>query len=262
MGKIRVATLGSEEEQKQKEKAQKKRAEKEAIKAEVKDEAKSEVPEKKGKKKRYKKASESSRTESKRYKENAGLVEQGKIYSLTDALVLLGKMKTVKFDETVELHINTTEKVSGNVVLPHGSGKQTRVAILQPAKDAKAADALITDIQNGMINFDVLVATPDAMPKLARVAKILGPRGLMPNPKSGTVTTNPDQVAKKYADGNMTFKTEAKLPLLHLYVGKLSFGKEKLAENITAVLNAVQSRNIKKATLKSTMSAGIKIQIS
>lgn len=270
MGKIRVATLGDEKaEKKQKQKAEKRRQEKTEGKAvektaeeapqEVKTTAETHLVEKK---KQYKKESGSKRVESKRHKENTSLVDETKTYSLSDGLALLDKMKKIKFDETVELHINTTESgVAGSLTLPHGTGKHTRVAIIAPAKDPKAAEALIAEIQSGKINFDVLVATPDAMPKLARIAKILGPRGLMPNPKAGTVTTKPEDVAKKYEGGQINFKTEAKLPLLHLSVGKVSFGKDKLTENIKTAVTAVQTKNIKNVTLKSTMSAGIRIQV-
>lgn len=194
-----------------------------------------------------------------KYKKVASLVEKNKIYSLAEAIELLDKTHLAKFDETVELHINTSGSLSGSMTLPHGTGKETRVAILAPSKDAAAADALLKEIESGKINFDVLIATPDAMPKLAKVARILGPRGLMPNPKSGTVTPKPEEVAKQYAGGHMTFKTEAKAPVLHLAVGKLSFGKNKLIENIQVALKAVEAKNMKKVVLKSTMSPAVRI---
>jgi large subunit ribosomal protein L1 len=108
----------------------------------------------------------------------------------------------------------------------------------------------------------VLIATPDAMPKLARVARFLGPRGLMPNPKNGTVTPKPDVVAKKYQGGQVNFKTEAKFPILHLTVGKISFGEKKLADNIKTAITAIQTKNIKNMTLKSTMSPGLKVDFN
>jgi large subunit ribosomal protein L1 len=145
------------------------------------------------------------------------------------------------------------------MVLPHGTGKETRVVIANNAADPKHVDELVAAIEAGQISFDVLVATPDTMPKLARVARVLGPRGLMPNPKNGTVTPKPDEVAKKFAGGQINFKTEAKFPLLHLAVGKLSFGEKKLSENIKTALDAIQVKQIKTVTLKSTMSPGIKL---
>ncbi len=167
---------------------------------------------------------------------------------------LLEKLQRNKFDETVELHLNTVSTgIFGNVTLPHGTGKKTRVAI--------ANDGLIAEIEKGIINFDILLAAPDLMPKLARVAKVLGPRGLMPNPKNGTITQNPEEVIKKYEGGQISFKTEAKSPIMHLTVGKMSFGVKKLTENIESMLKAVKKSNIANATLKSTMSPGIKLKI-
>src|SRR5579872_2915920 len=195
------------------------------------------------------------RERSKNYQKAAAQIDKSKHYSLKDALSLLEKTHLAKFDETVELHINTTQSgLSGQVMLPHGTGKSVRVAIVAPSKDAKAADDLLKEIEAGKINFDILIATPDAMPKLAKVAKVLGPKGLMPNPKAGTITPNPDAVAKQYAGGQMHYKTEAKMPILHAAVGKLSFGAEKLAENVQSFLKAVKMENIKKVTIKSTMS--------
>lgn len=199
---------------------------------------------------------------SSKYLTNAKLIEKGKQYSVKEALELVEKTHLAKFDETVELHINTlTAGVSGHVTLPHGTGKQTRVAILAPSKDAKAAEDLLKEIEAGKLNFDILIATPDAMPKLAKVARVLGPRGLMPNPKNGTVTAKPEEVAAQYAGGQMNFKTEAKTPIIHLAVGKLSFGAAKLSENIEAALAAVKTSNMKSVVVKSTMSPAVKLNL-
>jgi len=198
----------------------------------------------------------------KKYLANAKLVDKSKLYKVTDAIELLEKTHLGKFDETVELHINTTETgINGQMTLPHGTGKKTRVAILNPNQNPTEATSLLKEIESGKISFDILVATPDAMAKLAKVAKILGPKGLMPNPKNGTITPKPEEVAKKFAAGQMYFKTEAKAPIIHLTIGKLSFGPEKLAENIATAISAIKSANIKNITIKSTMSPGIKIQV-
>lgn len=208
------------------------------------------------------KKSAKGRERSENYAAAAKLVDKSKLYSVKEAIGLLDKAHLAKFDETVELHINTTQPgIAGQITLPHGTGKKVRVAILAPSKDQAGADALLKEIEAGKINFDILVATPDAMPKLAKVAKVLGPRGLMPNPKNGTVTPNPEAVAKQYEGGQMHFKTEAKMPLIHTSVGKLSFGEEKLAENIAAFLKAVKMENIKKVVIKSTMSPAIRLQL-
>lgn len=191
---------------------------------------------------------------SRNYQKLLALVDRTKTYALNEALELLEKLQRRKFDETVELHINTlTAGLSGNITLPHGTGKKTKVAI--------ASDGLISEIEKGIINFDILVAEPEMMAKLARVAKILGPKGLMPNPKNGTITDKPQDLVKKYEGGQVNFKTETKTPVMHLTVGKMSFGKEKLTENIESLITAIKKSNIVSATLKSTMSPGIKIKI-
>jgi large subunit ribosomal protein L1 len=200
---------------------------------------------------------------SKSYTKVSSLVDKNKKYKLSEALELLEKLKRAKFDESVELHFNTHDKgISGNFTLPHGTGKQTRVAIANQTEDPKAVEELVKNIEAGQIDFDVLIATPDAMPKLARVARVLGPRGLMPNPKNGTVTPKPLEAAKVFEGGQMNFKTESKFPLLHLTVGKVSFGEKKLAENIKVVVEAVKTKNIKAATIKATMSPGLKLEVS
>lgn len=276
MGKIRVKSFGDEElDQKEKLRAQKKAdAKKAGLEAAAKaagekvadaPDAPAVVEETKPEKgKGYIKAAPSKKTKhSKEYIKVASQVDKNKKYALSEALELLPKLQRAKFDETVELHINTNEKgISGNVVLPHGTGKETRVVIANATTDAKAVDDLVKAIEAGNIDFDVLIATPDAMPKLARVARVLGPKGLMPNPKNGTVTPKPDEIAKKFAGGQINFKTEAKFPILHMAVGKVSFGDKKLAENINTAVKAIKTKNIKNVTLKSTMSPGLKIETS
>lgn len=293
MGKIRVKTLGIEEQEKEQKKEAKKRQEKkklvkvpglkggervvsigpseeELAKLEVPQVSKarlpagqvSQVPQEEAKQKTH----DTRRyARSKKYQAVANLVDKNKVYPLNQALELLPKLKLSTFDETVELHINTLENgISGTLTLPHGTGKKTRVAIADPTTASGQAqlDELLKKIEKGIVDFDVLIAIPDAMPKLAKVAKILGPRGLMPSPKNGTITNKPDELVKKYEAGQITFKTEPKIPIIHFSVGKLSFGEKKLAENIKTVLLAIQTSRIKKAVLKSTMSPGIKLDVS
>lgn len=268
MGKIRIKTLGDESQEKKQQEEARKRAEakraekqgseKEKIKEEVKQ---AETAKPQAKKSKYAEKTAKSKR-SKKYNAVTAKLEKNKVYSLKEALTILPELKLAKFDESVELHMNTVDKgISGNVVLPHGNGKQTRVVVLNQSENPKAVEELVKKVEAGNIDFDVLVATPDSMPKLARVARHLGPRGLMPNPKNGTVTTKPEEVAKKYAGGQVNFKTEAKFPILHLMVGKLSFGEEKLSQNIKVAINAVQLKNIKDITLKSTMSPALKINL-
>jgi large subunit ribosomal protein L1 len=276
MGKIRIRTLGDEtEEKKQKAEAQK-RAEVKKAEA-VKDQVEStdqqspvvtssvegQTADEPKKKPVVKKDAKKTVDHSKKYTAKAQLVDKNKTYKLSEAVSLLPQLTFTKFDETVELHINTNDKgISGQLSLPHGTGKQTVVAIINPTADAQAADDLIKQIESATINFDVLIATPDAMPRLARVARVLGPRGLMPNPKNGTVTPKPDEAAKKFTGGQVNYKTEAKFPILHLVVGKVSFGDAKLEENIKVAIKTVSTKNIRNITLKSTMSPGIKVDIA
>lgn len=280
MGKIRIKTIGDEEQEKVDAKkaqaraiAKKAREEAEARNAaaegnkpqaqEAKTEKQTEqaTPEPKKEKVVVKKAISNKKKQSDSYQKVTAFVDKNKKYKLSEALLLLGKLKRAAFDETVELHINTTEKgISGSLTLPHGTGKTTRVTIANANEDPKQVDDLIKAIESGKIDFDVLIATPETMPKLAKVARVLGPRGLMPNPKNGTVTPKPDEIAKKFAGGQFNYKTEAKFPLLHLAVGKLSFGDKKLEENIITAIHAVKTKNIKSITLKLTMSPGIKIE--
>jgi len=255
MGKIRVKTLGDEElEKKEKKEAKKRTEQKKSVKTAVEETV--EVANKPiDKPKTEKKKTDNGKSHSKHYQTVAKMVDKKKVYSLSEALELLPKLKLSKFDETVELHLNTAEAgISGILNLPHGTGKKIRIAI--------ADENLIKEIEKGQINFDILIAEPSMMPKLARSARVLGPRGLMPNPKNGTISANPEQTAKKFEAGEIRFKTEAKTPIIHLSVGKLSFGGKKLLENIKTVFAAIPAGKIKSAALKSTMSPGIKINIS
>ena len=283
MGKIRVKTFGDEETEKKQKNDDKKRVEgKKSAKApgmkggervvsvgpteeemakmespvaaeEEKETASNAADAKKKEKSSYAKKQEAKKeTRSKSYKTVASLIDNKKIYSLPDALEILPKLKRAKFDETVELHLTTTEAgIAGSMTLPHGNGKKLRVAI--------ADDKIIADVEKGKIEFDILLSNPQMMPKLAKVARVLGPKGLMPNPKNGTVTGNPEETAKKYSGGLINYKTEAKAPVMHLSVGKISFSEKQLSENIKTVFNTVKKEKIKKAVLKSTMSPGLTI---
>jgi len=271
MGKIRVKTFGlPEDEEQEKKKAKEKKEAKKMIKAPglkggervvsvgpseeelvkaIETEGK---PEEKGKKEKF--AKKEKRQRSQNFQANASMVDKTKLYPLSDALKILSEFKKSKFDETVELHVNTNiDSLSASVTLPHGTGKTTRVAV--------ADDKLINQIESGKIDFDILVASPSIMSKLAKVAKILGPRGLMPNPKNGTITDRPQDLIKKYEGGQINIKTEAKAPIIHLTVGKVSFGEKKLSDNITSIIGAIKKENIQKIVLKSTMSPGIKVKI-
>lgn len=264
MGKIRVKAIGDEELEKQQAEESKKRSE--AKKAEKSEEQTAEngetedAPVKKAKKEKFQ--TESKNKRSKSYIAKAEMVDKSKLYSLTEAIKILPELKRAKFDETVELHFTLTEgSMSGSVVLPHGTGKETRVAIAD-GSDAASVDALVKEIEGGNVNFDVLIATPDAMVKLAKVARVLGPRGLMPNPKNGTVTPKPQEAAEKFAGGQMNYKSESKFPLLHVSIGKVSFSEDKILDNAKTMIQALDKKRIKKVTLKSTMSPALHVDIS
>jgi large subunit ribosomal protein L1 len=220
---------------------------------------------------------------SKSYRKAAELLEEGKIYSPLEAANLAKETSPTKFDGTVEVAMRlgvdprkADQMVRGTVSLPHGTGKTARVIVFatgEKAAEAEAAgadrvgsDDLIQEIQNGFLDFDAAIATPDQMAKVGRIARILGPRGLMPNPKTGTVT--PD-VAKAVADikgGKISFRVD-KQANLHLVIGKASFAPEQLVENYAAALDevlrskpsAAKGRYLKKVTFTTTMGPGIPV---
>lgn len=212
------------------------------------------------KKKSAKKKTVKAKVRSKKYQEIVGLVDRTKLYPLTEAVTLIKKTSYTKFDGTVELHVNLNPLSLGEkkdyrtgVSLPHGTGKEVKVAI--------ANDAIIDEITAGKINFDVLVAHPSMMPKLAKVARILGPKGLMPNPKTGTVTQDPEKRAKELSSGQVNIKTEPGNPIIHMPIGKVSFPDQDLVDNIKAVLSALAGK-VAKVSLSATMGPGIKVNIS
>lgn len=197
------------------------------------------------------------RSRTKRYKEAIMKVDRIKNYLISEALELLRKISLAKFDSTVELHINTVEKgLRGSVRLPHGTGKEVKVMIA----DESTIDKLVSEVEKGKIAFDALVAHPSVMSKLARVAKFLGPKGLMPNPKNGTISPKPEEVAKRLAGGEVNWKTEAEFPIIHQVIGKLSFKDQDIEENFYSFIKSVGETKIKNITLKSTMSPGIRVQ--
>ncbi len=188
-----------------------------------------------------------------KYQTAKSQVDPLKTYSLEDGLNLLRKVSFAKFDPSVELHITLKEKgFSKEVELPHSNGKTKKIAV--------ADEATIKNIEAGKIDFDVLIASPAMMSKLIKLAKILGPRGLMPNPKNGTVAENPEKTAKDMARKiSVNLKTEKDAPVVHTLVGKLSMTDKVLSENIKAVLENISGS--RKIVLKSSMSPAIKLQV-
>jgi len=199
------------------------------------------------------KSAKPKKIRSKRYQSIKKAIDPSKTYTIKTALELIEKNKLSSFDESVEVHLITADKLSGSVSLPHGTGKKQTIEI--------ASEKLISDISEGKINFDILIAEPKMMPKLAKVAKVLGPKGLMPNPKTGTISDKPKELKKKLEGGSTRFKTEAKNPLIHFTIGKISFGAKKLEENLETLIQAVKTKNIEKISLCSTMGPGIKLQL-
>jgi large subunit ribosomal protein L1 len=220
----------------------------------------------------------------KRLNEVAKLVDKSKLYTIDQGLVLVKETAKAKFDETIELHIKlgidpkkSDQMVRGVVSLPYGIGKTRKVAVLakgEKQKEAKTAgadivgfDELIEDISKNHLDFDILVATPDVMKDLSKVAKILGPKGLMPNPKSATVTFDIAVTVTELKKGRIEYKNDSS-GIIHVPVGKASFAKEKLVGNIEALLEAIvkakpQSAKglyIRSVSISSTMGPGIFIE--
>lgn len=225
----------------------------------------------------------------KKYRAVAEKIDRNKVYTLEEAVKMVKENKIAKFDESVEVHIKTNidakkgdQQIRGTVNLPHGTGKSRKIAVITSTsqKDAKEAGAdivageeLIEDIKSGKAftkdgGFDILVATPEMMPKLAPVAKILGPKGLMPNPKTDTVTTKIKETVAALKKGKAAFKNDNS-GNIHQAVGKVSFEEEKLMENIRKFIEAVEKSKpasfkgklIGNTSICSTMGVGFKIQV-
>lgn len=202
----------------------------------------------------------------KKYQEAAKLVEKGKEYSLKEALELAVKTNPAKFDASVEAHIRlgvdprqADQNIRTTIVLPNGNGKTVRVAVFAPLDVAKAAKAAGADIaedeeflkqlEKGVIDFDVLISTPAYMPKLGKFARLLGPKGLMPNPKAGTVTMDVEKAVKEAKAGKVEYRVD-KQAIVHIGLGKVSFGADKLLENANVFFESLKAQ--KPASLKGT----------
>jgi len=219
----------------------------------------------------------------KNYRKVADLVDRSKLYSPLDAIKLAKQITTVKFDPTVEVAMRlgvdprkADQMVRGTVNLPHGTGKTARVIVFaagEKAAEAEAAgadvvgsDELVARIQEGFLDFDAAIATPDQMAKIGRIARILGPRGLMPNPKTGTVTMDVTKAVADIKGGKITFRVD-KHSNLHLIIGKASFSETQLAENYAAALEEVlrlkpsssKGRYLRKVTVSTTMGPGVPV---
>ncbi|HEX7542542.1 MAG TPA: hypothetical protein VF385_00460 [Patescibacteria group bacterium] len=269
MGKVKPRLIGNEEiEEKQKEKQKTKSMEKKMIKKKnvKKDEnvgvlrAKPVQDDVEIKKEKSPKPSRSAKTlvvnlHGKNYQEARKMIDRNKYYSLEEAISLLKKIKPTKFDQSVELHFVVDEiGLKGEIELPFSTGKIVRVKIVD--------DKILADLEKGKIEFDVLVTHPSFMPRLAKFAKVLGPKGLMPNPKAGTVSMKPEEVVKKFEKGMLRWKTEAKFPLIHQMIGKISFEEKNLTANAEKFIEAVGKSHIQNAFIKTTMSPAIKLEMA
>ncbi|MFZ5376594.1 MAG: hypothetical protein ACOZAN_02905 [Patescibacteria group bacterium] len=186
-----------------------------------------------------------------RYQAVRAQVDRTRKYDLATAVEMVKKLSYSKFKGSVEAALVVKEVgFSTSVSFPHSTGKSIKVAIVD--------DQILQDIEDGKIDFDVLVSKPEYMPKLAKFAKVLGPKGLMPNPKNGTLTTNPELKAKELQSGKMTIKTEKKAPLINLSVGKISMDDKELIENLEALLKAVKGKLVR-LSISATMGPGIKV---
>lgn len=220
----------------------------------------------------------------KKYAESAKMVDRSKLYDMNEALELLKQISKAKFDETVEVHVklgvdgrHADQQVRGAVVLPHGIGKTKRVLVIakgEKATEAEAAgadfvgsDDIINKIQNeNWFDFDVMVATPDMMGLVGRLGRVLGPKGLMPNPKSGTVTFDVARAVNEIKAGKVEYRLD-KTNIVHVVIGKVSFEQEKLAENFQTIMEAIvkakpaaaKGTYVRSVTVASTMSPGIKL---
>ena len=223
----------------------------------------------------------------KKYVEAAKLIDRATLYDRDEAIALVKKSATAKFDETIEAHIRTgcdgrhaDQQIRGAVVLPHGTGKKVRILVF--AKDAKAEEAkaagadyvggdeLIPKIQNeNWFEFDVVVATPDMMGVVGRLGRVLGPKGLMPNPKAGTVTMDVTKAIKEIKAGKIEYRLD-KTNIIHVPVGKASFTEEQLADNFQTLMDAINKAKpstvkgayLKSVTLTSTMGPGVKLNVA
>lgn len=224
-------------------------------------------------------------TKGKKYKAKAALVQEGKVYTIEEACALLPDLSTVKFDATAEVHINinadTTQAdqlVRTTVALPHGTGKKVRIAAFVKDEEADAAKkagadiagvgTLLPDVEQEKIDFDIAIASPDVMKDLGKVAKILGQRGLMPNPKAGTVTKDIAKTIDELKKGRIECKMD-KQGIIHTTFGKVSFGGKKLEENLKAILAAVKDAKpagikgeyIKSVSISPSMGPSMKVQL-
>lgn len=218
--------------------------------------------------KKPQKPGKTKKVRSKKYQEVSQALDKSKFYPLSEAVDMAKKLNYAKFDGTLEAHINTaTAGLRGLVSLPYASGKTLRILAFGKGAEASGAtlvgsDELIEEINQGKVNFDLVVTTPEWMPKLAKVARILGPRGLMPNPKNGTITEDLKKAVESFQAGKTEYKTEVKAPVIHLGMGKVSQPTEELSANIKTLIQTLGKTRVKKVTLSPTMGPAVKVDLA
>lgn len=223
--------------------------------------------EKKSKRATKKEAARKS-NRSEKYKKAAEESEKSKRYNVTDAVEKTKAGSYSKFDGTIEVHMNTTNKnMRGLVSLPFASGRKLTVLAFGKGAEESGADMVgddekISAIQKGKVDFDVVVTTADWMPKLAKIAAILGPRGLMPNPKSGTITTDLKKAVLDIQSGKVEYKTDRNAQTMHLSIGKVSQNSEEIVANVKTLVNSIGKTRIKKVVLAPTMGPGVKVDMN
>jgi large subunit ribosomal protein L1 len=205
---------------------------------------------------------------SKKYQEISQDLDRTQNYPLNEAIDTVKKLSYAKFNATIEAHINTAQTgIRGLVSLPYAAGRKLCILAFGKGAENSGADIvgseeLIEEINKGKINFDIVVTTPEWMPKLAKIARILGPRGLMPNPKNGTITEDLKKAVEGFQAGKTEYKTEAKAPVIHIAMGKLDQPTEELATNIKTLYQTIGKSRIKKITLSPTMGPSVKLDLT
>jgi len=200
------------------------------------------------------KAEKKAKVRGKKYREAKAKIDINKYYPLKDAIKLVKEASISKFIGKIEAHINTFDIGNvGDIVFPHLETASKKIVVLN--------DTILAEIKEGKINFDILIATPSTMPKLLPFAKILGPKGLMPNPKNGTLTDKPEDSVKKLSVAKTQIKTEKKAPVIHIIVGLTSQPVEEIAANISELIKVVKPNKIKKLAICATMSPSVKVEV-
>lgn len=220
------------------------------------------------KQKKTQKPSQTKKVRSKKYQQANKDLDKTKIYPLSEAIDLVKQLNYTKFDATLESHINTTNPgIRGLVLLPFTSGKKLTILAFgkeaeKSGADISGTDETIEQINKGKINFDLVISTPEWMAKLAKVARILGPRGLMPNPKSGTISDDLKKAVDSFRVGKTEYKTESKAAVIHLGLGKLSQPTSELSANIKQLIQTIGKTRVRKIALSPTMGPSVKVDLS